>query len=165
MKPSGEGLMMPEDAQFPQLHSLVYGIPYTPMMSKFLQRHPNIQSLQLESGTYPPSETSKAYFPRLISFIGPGQVLATLVLGSLVEDALIGWQESVHLDGFDAALRALKPTAQSLTRLGISSLLWDPQFLHAIAALLPDIPNLRFHLEHFHVDSNVRVTCPMLRLY
>lgn len=79
--------------------------------------------------------------------MGPSQVLKELVLGSCVNDALIGWEESVGVQHYDDALKALGPSAQHMDRLGSSSVSWDERLLPIIAERFPNLPNLRFHVQ------------------
>lgn len=143
---------IPADCYFPNLRTFVCSIPYTSTTTAFLQRHPNIETLYLQSGQFYPHVISKIHLPYLVSFMGPSQVLSALIIGPSVHDALIGWQQDAGPGHFNTTLRALAPSSSSIERLGSSLVFWHPQLLPVIAHFFPNLLSLRLHAEAFDPD-------------
>jgi hypothetical protein len=143
---------IPADCYFPNLRTFVCSVPYTSTTTAFLQRHPNIETLYLQSGQFYPHVISKIHLPHLVSFMGPSQVLSALIIGPSVHDALIGWQQDAGAGHFNTTLRALAPSSSSIERLGSSLVFWHPRLLPVIAYFFPNLLSLRLHAEAFDPD-------------
>ena len=150
------------DCVLPRLRFLIYGPPYSASTTAFLVNHPHIEGLHFLAGTIVPHATcgvGSLKMHALTSFIGPGAVLEALELDSCLNDALIRWPDDAEGRDYEAALRALRPSAQRICRLSCSQSLWDIRLFPVIAKYLPTLPNIRFHVLISNQGVRVLLMC------
>lgn len=152
---------------FPRLRLLIYGPAYSESTTTFLLNHPGLEGLHFLAQEIIPHATcavDSIKLPNLTSFIGPGRILEVLELGTCLNDALIRWPDEADILDYDAAVKALAPSANHISRLSCSQSFLDIRLLPVIAKHLPALPNLRLHV--LMADGRVRVlSLPSSNMY
>jgi len=135
---------------YPRLHSFTSSFPFDAHVTRFLERTPALERLELDtapvSGTAVLPQLSHAAIPRLVHFMGSCQAVKVIVPGRPLE--------SIHIHDGDLSEDEVACLAQSTGHIAvlgvITSALLVP-FLKSLARHLPYLAYLRL-MAPFHVS-------------
>lgn len=135
---------------YPRLHSFTSSFPFDAHVTRFLERTPALERLELDtapvSGTAVLPQLSHAAIPRLVHFMGSCQAVKVIVPGRPLE--------SIHIHDGDLSEDEVACLAQSTGHIAvlgvITSALLVP-FLKSLARHLPYLAYLRL-MPPFHVS-------------
>jgi len=136
---------------FPLLQgfSIAQDVPFTAAMFSFLQHHPTLQILELNSTIIGHRTAVPIQFPHLSRFAGTNRIIDALKFGSSIQDIYIQWDDGVGTTEIETALGALAPSAVSVQSFHSASTRLPPQFLDILTRIFPRITALVIGLSYY----------------
>ena len=136
---------------FPLLQgfSIAQDVPFTAAMFSFLQHHPTLQILELNSTIIGHRTAVPIQFPHLSRFAGTNRIIDALKFGSSIQDIYIQWDDGVGTTEIETALGALAPSAVSVQSFRSANTRLPPQFLDILTRIFPRITALVIGLSYY----------------